>query len=385
MTGLFPTYKRFNLAVEQASGTTVEDTDGKRYLDFGAGIGVCSLGHRHPAVQQALESQLNAYWHVSNLYHNPIQEKVADLLTQQSSGDQVFFCNSGTEANEAAIKLARKATGKHKIISFNQSFHGRTLGAMAATGQEKIHAGFGPMLETFQYVPFNDIEAVKQALDGETAAVMLEMIQGEGGINIADPDFVQELAEVCRDHHVLLIVDEVQTGIGRTGKPFAYQHYGISPDIITSAKGLAGGIPVGAMLAKEALRDRFGPGSHAATFGGNPLAMAAAEAVLEHVFQEEFLQEITEKSDYLMERLNTSIAPLSLVSSIRGKGLMIGIECSQNVSHLVESLIEKGLLVLSAGPHVLRLLPPLTVSREEIDKAVDLMSDVLTDEKVFTH
>jgi len=310
---------------------------------------------------------------------------VADLLTQQSSGDQVFFCNSGTEANEAAIKLARKATGKHKIISFNQSFHGRTLGAMAATGQEKIHAGFGPMLETFQYVPFNDIEAVKQALDGETAAVMLEMIQGEGGINIADPDFVQELAEVCRDHHVLLIVDEVQTGIGRTGKPFAYQHYGISPDIITSAKGLAGGIPVGAMLAKEALRDSFGPGSHAATFGGNPLAMAAAEAVLEHVFQEEFLQEITEKSDYLMERLNTSIAPLSLVSSIRGKGLMIGIECSQNVSHLVESLIEKGLLVLSAGPHVLRLLPPLTVSREEIDKAVDLMSDVLTDEKVFTH
>ncbi|GGJ99796.1 acetylornithine aminotransferase [Lentibacillus kapialis] len=381
MTALFPTYKRFNLIVEQASGTTVEDTDGQSYLDFGAGIGVCSLGHRHPAVQEKLETQLNAYWHVSNLYHNPIQEKVADLLTRYSTGDQVFFCSSGTEANEAAIKLARKATGKHKIISFNQSFHGRTFGTMGATGQEKIHTGFGPMLETFQYVPFNDSDALKQAVDGETAAVMLEMIQGEGGINIADYDFIQQLADVCRKNHVLIIVDEVQTGIGRTGKPFAYQHYGISPDIITSAKGLADGVPVGAMIATEALRDSFGPGSHGATFGGNPLAMAAAEAVLEHAFRENFLQEVTEKGHYLMEQLNKAIGQLPVVSSIRGKGLMIGIDCNRNVSYLVESLIEKGLLVLSAGPHTIRLLPPLIVSREEIDLAVDLLHDVLTDEK----
>ncbi|WP_010530243.1 acetylornithine transaminase [Lentibacillus jeotgali] len=385
MTALFPTYKRFNLSVERASGTTVEDTDGKSYLDFGAGIGVCSLGHRHPSVQEALQTQLNAYWHVSNLYHNPVQENVANLLTQYSSGDQVFFCNSGTEANEAAIKLARKATGKHKMITFNQSFHGRTLGAMAATGQEKIHNGFGPMLETFQYVPFNDNETLKQVIDGETAAVMLEVVQGEGGINPADTDFVQELERVCQENDVLLIVDEVQTGIGRTGKPFAYQHYGISPDIITSAKGLADGVPVGAMIAKDKLRDAFGPGSHAATFGGNPLAMAAAEAVLKHVFQDGFLQEVTDKSNYLMDCLNELIKPLPVVSSIRGKGLMIGIECSQNVSHLVEALIEKGLLVLSAGPNVLRLLPPLIVSKEEIDQAVDLLSEVLSDEKVSAH
>lgn len=381
MTTLFPTYKRFNLSVRRASGTTVEDTNGKTYLDFGAGIGVCSLGHRHPGVQQALENQLNSYWHVSNLYDNPIQENVANLLTQHSSGDRVFFCCSGTEANEAAIKLARKATGKHKIISFKQSFHGRTFGAMAATGQEKIHTGFGPMLETFQYVPFNDSDAVKQALDGETAAVMLEMIQGEGGINTAEPDFVQELEHICSENNVLLIVDEIQTGIGRTGKPFAYQHYGVSPDIITSAKGLGDGVPVGAMIAKETLSDSFGPGSHGATFGGNPLAMAAAEAVLNHVFQDVFLQEVTEKGEYLIEQLHKSIGQAPIVSSIRGKGMMIGIECNQDVSDVVRILIEKGLLVLSAGPNTIRLLPPLIVSKQEINQAINLLRAALTDEK----
>lgn len=385
MTAQFPTYKRFNLEVERATGTTVEDTDGNTYLDFGAGIGVCSLGHRHPGVQQALESQLNTYWHVSNLYHNPIQDKVAELLTQYSSGDQVFFCNSGTEANEAAIKLARKATGKHDIISFEGSFHGRTFGSMAATGQEKIHVGFGPMLEGFRYVPFNDIDAVKQAVDGETAAIMMEMIQGEGGINMADPDFVQELADVCRANNVLLIVDEVQTGIGRTGKPFAYQHYDMSPDIITSAKGLANGVPVGAMIAKESLRDAFGPGAHAATFGGNPLAMAAGEAVLTHVFQDDFLQDVTKKGQYLQKRLNEAIGDVPIVSSIRGKGLMVGIECSEDVSHVVPQLIEQGLLVLVAGPTIIRLLPPLTVNEQEIDQAVDLLRDVLTEKKISSH
>ncbi|ALX48449.1 acetylornithine transaminase [Lentibacillus amyloliquefaciens] len=385
MTALFPTYKRFNLAVERAEGTTVEDTDGKTYLDFGAGIGVCNLGHRHPAVQEALESQLNRYWHVSNLYHNPIQEKVAELLTTNTSGDQVFFCNSGTEANEAAIKLARKATGKHKIITFEQSFHGRTFGAMAATGQEKIHSGFGPMLEGFSYVPFNDIDAVKQAVDGETAAVMLEVIQGEGGLHMADAEFVQELEKICAEHHLLLIVDEVQTGIGRTGKPFAYQHYGISPDIITSAKGLANGVPVGAMIAKESLREAFGPGAHAATFGGNPLAMAAGEAVLTHVFQDDFLQDVTKKGQYLKKRLKEAISDVPIVSSIRGKGLMVGIECSEDVSHVVPQLIEQGLLVLVAGSTIIRLLPPLTVNEQEIDQAVDLLRDVLTEKKISSH
>ncbi|HLS08375.1 acetylornithine transaminase [Lentibacillus sp.] len=384
MTALFPTYKRFNLSVKRASGTTVEDTEGKNYLDFGAGIGVCNLGHRHSDVQKALENQLNQYWHVSNLYHNPIQEKVADWLARHSSGDQVFFCNSGTEANEAAIKLARKATGKNKIISFQQSFHGRTFGSMAATGQEKIHTGFGPVLERFSYVPFNDIDAIKRAVDGETAAVMMEMIQGEGGIHMADFDFVQELEQVCRQHDVLLIVDEIQTGIGRTGKPFAYQHYGISPDVITSAKGLANGIPVGAMIAKKELRDVFGPGSHGATFGGNPLAMAAAEAVLNHVFQDDFLQAVTAKGELLLNRLNASIRQLPVVTSIRGKGLMIGIECNQEVSSMIGKLIEKGLLVLSAGPNIIRLLPPLIVSEKEIDTAVPLLRDVLAAEAVHS-
>ncbi|SFA84044.1 acetylornithine aminotransferase [Lentibacillus halodurans] len=383
MSALFPTYKRFDLSAKQASGTVVEDTEGNTYLDFGSGIGVCNLGHRHPDVQQALENQLNHYWHVSNLYHNPIQEEVADSLVQHSAGEHVFFCNSGTEANEAAIKLARKATGKHKIISFEQSFHGRTLGSMAATGQEKIHSGFGPMLETFSYVPFNDSNAVKKAVDSDTAAVMLELIQGEGGINIADLDFVRELAHICQESDVLLIVDEVQTGIGRTGKPFAYQHYGITPDIITSAKGLANGIPVGAMIAKQTLRDVLGPGSHAATFGGNPLAMAAAQAVLKHVSQDEFLQEVTEKGMYLLATLNESVGQLPVVSSVRGTGLMLGIECSQDVTPVIELLLDKGLLVLSAGPNVIRLLPPLTVSKKEMDAAVQLIREVLTDEKAY--
>ncbi|RYG72397.1 acetylornithine transaminase [Lentibacillus lipolyticus] len=382
MTALFPTYKRFDLSVERASGTMVEDTQGKTYIDFGAGIGVCNLGHRHPDVQQALEHQLNHYWHVSNLYHNPIQEQVADALTQHSSGDQVFFCNSGTEANEAAIKLARKATGKSTIVSFAKSFHGRTFGSMAATGQDKIHSGFGPMLEGFSYVPFNDIDVVKQAVDHETAAVMMEVIQGEGGLHFADSEFVKEVERVCREHDALLMIDEVQTGIGRTGKAFAYQHYGISPDVITSAKALANGVPVGAMIAKHSLKDAFGPGSHAATFGGNPLAMAAADAVLKHVFQEDFLQEVTEKGVYLLERLNESIGELPIVTSIRGKGLMIGIECNQDVSSIVGLLMDKGLLVLSAGPNIIRLLPPLIVDYQEIDTAVQLIEDVLTAEAV---
>src|SRR5690625_3164620 len=307
MTALFATYNRFELTVAEASGTVVKDTDGKEYLDFGSGIGVCNLGHRHPDVQQAIEEQLNKYWHVSNLYHVPLQEEVAQLLTANSAGDYVFFCNSGAEANEAAIKLARKATGKTKIITFQQSFHGRTFATMAATGQDKVQQGFGPMLQAFDYVPFNDIEAVKKKIDGETAAVMLEVIQGEGGVIAAEPTFVKELEQLCAEHDILLIIDEIQTGIGRTGAPFAYQHYAISPDIITTAKGLGNGLPVGAMIAKAKFYDDFGPGSHATTFGGNPLAMAAAKAVLQHVFDPAFLQTVEEKSIYLKERLQEEI------------------------------------------------------------------------------
>lgn len=381
MTAVFPTYKRFELSVSQASGTMVEDVNGKTYLDFGSGIGVCNLGHRHPKVQEAIEEQLQKYWHVSNLYHIPIQEDVAQLLVDNSSGDYVFFCNSGAEANEAAIKLARKVTGKTKIITFRQSFHGRTFATMSATGQEKIQMGFGPMLETFEYVPFNDIEAVKHVIDDHTAAVMLEMVQGEGGIIPADVTFVNELQKVCNEKNILLIVDEIQTGIGRTGKAFAHNHYEVNPDIITVAKGLGNGLPVGAMIAKKDFAEAFGPGSHGSTFGGNPVAMAAAKAVLNIVFKNEFLSEVEQKGEYLFKQLEEQIRKLPFVEKIRGKGLMIGIVCKGDVSPIIPLLIQKGLLVLNAGPHVIRLLPPLTVTKSEIDEAVNLIQEVLSDFK----
>lgn len=379
MAAIFPTYNRFDVKVKQAFGTRVTDINGKDYLDFGSGIGVCNLGHRHPDVQTAVEEQLNKYWHVSNLYHHPIQEEVAKKLTENSVGDYVFFCNSGAEANEAAIKLARKATGKTKIITFKQSFHGRTFATMSATGQEKIQVGFGPLLETFVYAPYNDIDAVKEMIDDETAAVMLELVQGEGGVIPADQSFIRELENICKEKSTVLIVDEIQTGIGRTGKRFAYEHYGIKPDIITLAKGLGNGVPVGAMLAIEKFYEAFGPGSHGSTFGGNPLAMAAAKAVLDIAFDEKFLEAVANKSDYLHAQLTERIEDLPIVKSIRGKGMMIGIECAEEISGLIPQLIEKGLLVLAAGPTVIRLLPPLTVTKDEIDQAVSVIRDVLAD------
>lgn len=379
MTAILPTYKRFDVQVKQAFGAEVEDVAGKKYLDFGSGIGVCNLGHRHPDVQSAIEEQLNEYWHVSNLYHNPIQEEVANLLTANSVADYVFFCNSGAEANEAAIKLARKATGKTKIVSFKQSFHGRTFATMTATGQESIHSGFGPLLETFVYAPYNDIDAVTEVIDDDTAAVMLELVQGEGGVIPAQASFVHELVKKCKEKSIVLIVDEIQTGIGRTGKRFAYEHYDIKPDILTLAKGLGNGVPVGAMLANEKFYDAFGPGSHGSTFGGNPIAMSAAKAVLNTVFKADFLNEVASKSEYLHSLLDEKLAELPIVESIRGKGLMVGIECTESISELIPRFIQKGLLVLIAGPTVIRLLPPLTVSNDEIEKAVTILEEVLVD------
>lgn len=378
MSVLFPTYSRFPVTIAEAEGVTVKDTEGKSYLDFGSGIGVCNLGHRHPIVQTAVEEQLQKYWHVSNLYHVPLQEEVGQLLIDHTVGDYVFFCNSGAEANEAAIKLARKATGKTKIITFKQSFHGRTYATMSATGQQKIQQGFGPLLETFTYVPYNDLAAFQQALDDNTAAVMLEVIQGEGGVVVSDPEFLQAVAELCEENDVLLMIDEIQTGIGRTGKAFAYEHYGISPDVITLAKGLGNGLPVGAMIAKEKYRDVFGPGSHGTTFGGNPLAMAAAKAVLQTVLQDEFLTSVEEKGEYLLQQLNETIGAHPKVKEIRGKGFMIGIVYEDEVANLINQLIERGLFTLSAGANVIRLLPPLIATKEDIDQAVSLIADVLT-------
>lgn len=374
---LFPTYNRFDVQVKEAKGTKVIATDGKTYLDFGSGIGVCNLGHRHPAVQEAVERQINQYWHVSNLYEQPIQEEVAALITKNSVGDFVFFSNSGAEANEAAIKLARKHTGKSKIITFKQSFHGRTFATMAATGQDKIREGYGPMLEKFVYATFNDITSVKALIDDETAAVMLEVVQGEGGVYPAEQSFMSELAQVCKENGLLLIIDEIQTGFGRTGKRFGYEHYGIEPDIFTLAKGLGNGLPIGAMVAKAELKGSFGPGSHGSTFGGNPVALAAAKAVLETMFNDAFFNELEQKVNYFTEQLATKIQTLGTVKDIRQKGLMIGIEFNRPAIEVVKELIDLGLLTLVAGENVLRLLPPLTVTETEIDMAIEKIKTVL--------
>lgn len=306
----------------------------------------------------------------------PIQEEVAELLTAKSVGDFVFFANSGAEANEAAIKLARKVTQKEKIISFKQSFHGRTFATMAATGQDKVKEGFGPMLETFEYATYNDIESVKALVDDNTAAIMLEVIQGEGGVIPADDEFISGLKALA-DQGILIIIDEIQTGMGRTGKKYGYEHYGIEPDIFTVAKGMGNGLPVAAMITKAKYKDAFGPGSHGSTFGGNPLGMAASKAVLKTLSDQSFLTEVEEKGDYLIEQLTQVFAHNPLVLDVRGKGLMVGIECTKEVTPFVNELIEQGILTLSAGSHVLRLLPPLVVSYDQIDRVVSKLSDVI--------
>lgn len=382
MSAIFPTYNRFDVHVKHAVGTTIVDQDGKKYLDFISGIGVCNLGHRHPAVKEAIEKQLEEVWHVSNLFHLTIQEEVAMQLVDHCDGDAVFFCNSGAEANEAALKLARKYTQKTKVITFQQSFHGRTFATMAATGQKKIHSDFGPLLQEFKYLPYNDCASLEKEMDENVAAVMVEIIQGEGGVIPINPEFISRIAELCQKYNALLIIDEVQTGMGRTGKPFAYQHFGISPDIITVAKGLGSGLPVGAMIGKNILKEAFGAGVHGTTFGGNPIGLSAAKATLSIVFQEQFLEEVTDKGDYLKLKLTTSLEKNEIINSIRGKGLMVGIDCKSEVTEILKLLRERGLLALNAGPNVIRLLPPLTVTKAEIDLAVDLINDVI---KEYSH
>lgn len=377
MTALFSNYKRWDIEIEEGKGTIVTDTNGKEYLDFVAGIAVCNLGHCYPPVVEAVEKQLHKVWHVSNLFQNSLQEEVAQYLTENSDGQYVFFCNSGAEANEAAIKLARKYTQRSKIITFYHSFHGRTFATMSATAQSKIHDGFGPLLPTFVYVPYNDIAALQDAVDGETAAIMVEAIQGEGGVLPAETEFLQEIEKLCAKHGALMIVDEVQSGIGRTGKAFAYQHAGVSPDIITVAKALGNGIPTGAIIGKEKLGEAFGPGVHGSTFGGNLLAMAAAKTVLHTIFNQSFLEDVTEKGNYFLQLLRDEIESLPAVKEVRGTGLLLGIECNQEAAPFVKALQENGLLVLTAGSHVIRILPPLIVSKEEIEKAVKLLRDVL--------
>ncbi|PLS15485.1 acetylornithine transaminase [Bacillus sp. M6-12] len=374
MSALFPTYQRWTIEPESAEGCWLTSTEGKKYLDFTSGIGVLNLGHRHPAVQQAVQKQLDQYWHTSNLFKNSLQEDTASLLAELSGLDQVFFCNSGAEANEAAMKLARKATGRSKIVTCQQSFHGRTFATMAATGQEKVRNGYGTMLESFEYIQFNNPEAVKNAVDKDTAAIMLEIIQGEGGIHIASSEFLQAIQTICKQTGALIIIDEIQTGIGRTGKAFAFQHYEIEPDIITAAKGLGNGLPVGAMIGKQELQEFFGPGSHGSTFGGNPVSMSAAKATLNELKKAGFIEKINENCEYLIRQLEDKLQEFPFISEIRSKGLMIGIQLTLEVAPFLVSLQEEGMLALPAGQNVLRLLPPLTVEKHEIDAAVNMIA-----------
>ncbi|TWE08637.1 acetylornithine aminotransferase [Neobacillus bataviensis] len=382
MSYLFPTYARWEIEPESASGSTLTDKNGKKYLDFTSGIGVCNLGHRPNNVEEAVHKQLKQYWHVSNLFQSENQETAAKMLAEAAGLDRVFFANSGAEANEAAIKLARKATGKTKIITFKNSFHGRTFATMSATGQDKIKHGFGPMLKTFVNVSYNDIEAVNSEMGNDIAAVMIEAVQGEGGIHVGKKDFLQGVQELCKQYGTLFIIDEIQTGIGRTGKPFAFQHFDLDPDLITSAKGLGSGFPIGAVIGKEKLEPFFGQGSHGSTFGGNPVSLAAAIATMDAIFKEEFLDEVVEKSEFFFKQLRNNLNHLTIIKDIRGMGLMVGIECKLPAAPLLSELRKMGLIALPAGEKVIRLLPPLTVSKEELKYGVYIIKEILEKESL---
>ena len=377
MTYLFENYKRAPIEFVKAEGSYLIDSEGKAYLDFSSGIGVTNLGF-HPQVQQALIQQAGRIWHSPNLYLSSLQEQVAQELA--GSYDYLaFFCNSGAEANEAAIKLARKATGKQGIITFQQSFHGRTFGAMAATGQDKIKEGFGDGVPHFSYAVYNDLASVEDLVNQDTAAVMLELVQGESGVRPAEAAFVKDLADFCQQEGLLLIVDEVQTGMGRTGQLYSFEHYGIIPDIVTLAKGLANGLSAGALLGKSSLAPAFGPGSHGSTFGGNKLSMATALETLNIMKETGFMEEVRSKSAILLEQLQLAFKDHPKISAVRGLGMMIGIETSASLSRIVEAARQKGLIILTAGENVIRLLPPLTISREEIQQGIAILKEVFSE------
>jgi len=376
MTTLFPTYNRFPFELISGEGVTVFDQEGNSYLDLTSGIGVCNLGYNVKQLNEAVTAQLGQIWHTSNLYESHLQEAVAEKLTQGTE-KVVFFCNSGTEANEAALKLARKATGKTKILSFAHSFHGRSVGSLSLTGNEKIKEGFGDLLSDVTFVAYNDFHSL-QAITSEYAAVIVEAIQGEGGMTAGEADWLEALDAECKEKGVLLIIDEVQTGIGRTGKLFAYQHYALDPDIVTSAKGLANGIPVGAMIGKKELAAAFSAGTHGTTFGGNPLAMAAANQVLT-IIDDEFLEAVTQKADLFWYYLEKELSDIEFVEGISGKGLMIGIHLAKElpVADVIQALHQEGILTLSAHGNTLRLLPPLVVKGAELIEASQKIKQVL--------
>ncbi len=383
-SALFPNYARYPFTFVKGEGSRLWDENGKEYLDLMCGLAVTNLGHAPKQVTERLKEQVDTLWHTSNLFHIPGQERLAQLLVENSCTDAVFFCNSGAEANEAAIKIARRYYQKvinqrerYEIITFNMSFHGRTLATLTATGQDKVKEGFSPLPEGFVYAPYNDADAVEKLITGKTCAIMLELVQGEGGVIPADPDFVKAVANLCERHGLLLILDEIQTGIGRTGKLFAYEHFGIEPDLVTLAKGLGSGMPIGALLGKEKLRTAFAAGSHGTTFGGNYLSTAAGLATLETMLQENVSERAAEMGSYIMSELKSRLAGNPLVETIRGLGMLIGIQLTGSGAELIKSIHEQGVLVVPAGPNVIRLAPSLLISKEDIDRGLDTICQTL--------
>lgn len=375
------TYSRFPITLTHGEGMYVYDENGKKYLDFAAGIAVNSLGHGHKGLAEAISRQAGELIHVSNLYWNKPQIELAEKLVKNSCFDKVFFCNSGAESIEGALKLARKyaskkGTGKFEIITMKDSFHGRTYGAITATGQTKYQKGLEPLLPGIVHAEFNSYEGVKAAVTDKTCAILLEPVQGESGIHPADKDFLEKVRSLCDKNDILLIFDEVQCGVGRTGELFAYQQYGVEPDILTLAKGLAGGVPIGALLAKSGAAEGFSPGDHASTFGGNPLAAAAANTVLDEVLGG-LLGNAKKQGEYLAEKLKMLVNEYDIVAEVRGIGLMQGIELTVPAGNIVNACIEKGLLLVSAGPNVVRFVPPLIVTGRDIDEAVDILRSAL--------
>ena len=380
------TYSRFPAAIIKGEGCRLWDADGREYLDFLAGIAVCSLGHCHPAVTEAVCAQAKQLVHVSNLFHTLPQIELAELLTAHSFAERVFFCNSGAEANEAAIKLARiwSGEGRYEIISLTGSFHGRTLATVAATGQPKFHKGFEPLPAGFIHAEFGQPEDVERLISPQTCAVLCEPLQGESGVRPLPPDYLRALRRICDQHGLLLIFDEVQTGIGRTGTLFAYEQCGVVPDIMTLAKALANGLPIGAMLTRAEIAAAFTPGTHASTFGGNPVAAAAAVAVLKIMLADGFFADLDERSRYFIGRLEETARQFpQLCTGVRGRGLLLGLVLTeQGISlgpEIVRQMFERGLLINFAGMKVLRFIPPLTVSREEIDTVIAGLAEVLAE------
>ncbi len=378
---VMPTYTRTPLVLTKGKGMRVDDLHGRTYLDFFPGWGVSGLGHCHPAVAHAIRHQAGKLIHVPNNFFHPLQAKLAERLIKLSFDGKVFFANSGAEANEGAVKLARRvgsAEGRYEIITMANSFHGRTLAMVAATGQPKYQEGFAPLPAGFTTVPFNDLAAVQHAIGPKTIGILLEVIQGEGGIHVATPEYMTGLRRLCDERKLLLILDEVQTGLGRTGKLFGFQHYGITPDIMTLAKTLGGGFPIGALIARRAIADALGPGTHATTFGGSPLACAASLAVLDAIQREHLVTNAQRQGVYVRQQLQRlQQAYPQLIRDVRGQGLMVGIELTREGKTIVDQCRERHLLINCTQERVLRLLPALTVTAKQIDRAIGVLDDVL--------